>query len=96
MTPKDEPVFELGDRVQFIEPGFRLTGIYGVVEGTTPLTLLVQFDNGVASTWPKRFFVKAFVSPSIPPYAKKTPPQNRFSEEEMKSGTRDIPPPLVC
>ena len=63
------------DRVKFIEPGYKLTGECGRVEGCTPYSALVQFDNGVIATWPKHMFVKVHESegvPSPPPETKRT------------------------
>lgn len=66
--------FEPGDRVRFVEPDYKLTGHFGVCEGRTPYTSLIQFDNGVISTWPANFFVKVpeYVAPTIPPDVRKT------------------------
>jgi hypothetical protein len=85
MTKRGE--FVPGDRVRFIEDRYKLTGTYGVCEGRTPYTALVQFDNGSISTWPANFFVRVpeGVGPSIPPEAKQT--------GSMKKVEAMIPPP---
>jgi hypothetical protein len=79
--------FEVDDRVRFMEDGYKLTGAYGVCEGRTPFTALVQFDNGIVGTWPASFFVKIdkHRAPPVPPEAKST--------GKMKKVDPLIPPP---
>lgn len=64
---------EVGDYVEFVEPNFPRTGKRGHVEGKTPFTVFVCFDDGVTQTWPRHYFEKRG-EPIRPPLTTPPPP----------------------